>query len=63
MGTKLSASMLQELESAVYTELESPDLAKGERNRLLALVKACSGVRADRVRSESQAKLDALRKP
>lgn len=62
MGMTLTSEVLASIDDAAYQALENQELSKGEHNRLLALVKACSGVRADLVRSESQAKIDQLKK-
>lgn len=57
----MNADTLEAVERAVYARLEDDDLSKGERGRLLALVKAASGVRADLVRFEAKTRMKALR--
>lgn len=60
-GLNMTAEQLEKIESAVMARLEDDDLKNGERRRLIALAKACSGVRADLVRFESKTRLELLK--
>jgi hypothetical protein len=58
---KLTVESLEAVEQAAMEDIKG-DLKNAEHNRLMALLRAIAGVKADLVRSESAAKLANLKK-